>query len=63
MLPNYLIDIFTSTNEVHDYSTRQGEFNFAKTFQTAWIWHHQVKIQKLLIEHNYQTPSLNPTGF
>jgi hypothetical protein len=29
MLPNYLIDIFTSTNEIHDYSTRQSEFNFA----------------------------------
>ena len=29
MLPNYLIDIFTSTHEIHDYSTRQSEFNFA----------------------------------
>jgi hypothetical protein len=29
MLPNYLIEIFTSTNEIHDYSTRQSEFNFA----------------------------------
>ena len=31
MLPNsnYLIDIFTNTNEIHDYSTRQSEFNFA----------------------------------
>ena len=29
MLPNYLIDIFTNTSEIHDYSTRQNEFNFA----------------------------------
>ena len=29
MLPNYLIDIVTNTNEIHDYSTRQSEFNFA----------------------------------
>ena len=28
MLPNYLIDIFTNINEIHDYSTRQSEFNF-----------------------------------
>ena len=28
MLPNYLIDIFANTNEIHDYSTRQSEFNF-----------------------------------
>ena len=29
MLPNYLINIFTSTNKVHDFSTIQSEFNFA----------------------------------
>ena len=29
MLPNYLIDIFTNANEIHDNSTRQSEFNFA----------------------------------
>ena len=29
MVPNYLIDIFANTNEIHDYSTRQNEFNFA----------------------------------
>ena len=29
VLPNYLIDIFTNANEIHDYNTRQSEFNFA----------------------------------
>ena len=29
MLPNYLIDIFANTNEIHDYSTRHSELNFA----------------------------------
>ena len=28
VLPNYLIDIFTNANEIHDYNTRQSEFNF-----------------------------------
>ena len=29
MLPNYLIDISINTNEIHDCSTLQSEFNFA----------------------------------
>ena len=29
MLPNYLTEIFTSTNSIHDYNTRNSEFNFA----------------------------------
>ena len=29
VLPNYLIDIFTNANKIHDYNTRQSEFNFA----------------------------------
>ena len=29
VLPNYLIDILTNANEIHDYKTRQSEFNFA----------------------------------
>ena len=29
MLPNYLTDVFTNTNEIHDYNTtRQSECNF-----------------------------------
>ena len=29
MLPNFLINIFTSKNDIHDYRTRQSEFIFA----------------------------------
>ena len=29
MLLSYLMDILTNTNEIHDYRTRQSEFNFA----------------------------------
>ena len=28
MVPDYLIDLFTKTNVVHVYGTRQAEFNF-----------------------------------
>ena len=28
MVPDYLIDLFTKTNVVHGYGTRQVEFNF-----------------------------------
>ena len=28
MVPDYLIDLFTKTNVVHDHGTRQAEFNF-----------------------------------
>ena len=28
MVPDYVIDLFTKTNVVHGYGTRQAEFNF-----------------------------------
>ena len=45
MVPDYLIDLFTKTNVVHGYGTRQAEFNFmppkpktnfGKKFVMAW---------------------------
>ena len=29
MLPNCLTELFTTSNEIHNYNTRQSEFNFA----------------------------------
>ena len=29
MLPNCLTELFTTSDEIHNYNTRQSEFNFA----------------------------------
>lgn len=56
MLLNYLLDIFTSTNEIHDYTTRQSKFNLRlpkpntkiyKIFRGAEVWNRLSSELKL----------------